>query len=134
MSKQLEIYEVEYSCSPGGVDKWEITEVGGNYFRGDFDNAQEAIAYALMEFEGQELNLNIKSLKWYHDNEQMMERLEEEKEMNKVWLINRENVESEYGKLSEEEWVELADEISGRVDNFIDDIMENVVYEIRERE
>jgi hypothetical protein len=54
--------------------------------------------------------------------------------MNKVWLINRENVESEYGKLSEEEWVELTDEISGRVDNFIDAIMENVMYEIRERE
>jgi len=30
MSRQLEIYEVEYSCSPGGIDKWEIAEVGGD--------------------------------------------------------------------------------------------------------
>ena len=70
MSKQLEIYEVEYSCSPGGIDKWEIVEVGGDYLRGDFDNADEAISYALMEFEGQELNLNVKSLKWYHANQE----------------------------------------------------------------
>jgi hypothetical protein len=70
MSRQLEIYEVEYSCSPGGIDKWEIVEVGGDYLRGDFDNADEAISYALMEFEGQELNLNVKSLKWYHANQE----------------------------------------------------------------
>jgi hypothetical protein len=44
--------------------------VGGDYLRGDFDNADEAISYALMEFEGQELNLNVKSLKWYHANQE----------------------------------------------------------------
>ncbi len=87
MSRQLEVYEVEYSCSPGGVDRWEITEAG-SFLAGDFDNAEEAIAYALMEFEGQELNLNIKSLKWYHDNQKLrpeeddLVKMKEEEEGN----------------------------------------------------
>jgi hypothetical protein len=71
--RELMSCEVEYSCSPGGIDKWEIVEVGGDYLRGDFDNADEAISYALMEFEGQELNLNVKSLKWYHANQEREE-------------------------------------------------------------
>ena len=60
--KDLDIYEVEYSCSPGGVDKWEIQERGGDFFQGDFDTAENAISYALLKFDGEELNFNIKSL------------------------------------------------------------------------
>jgi len=66
MGKNINIYEVEYSCSPKGVDKWEIAEEGSDYFKGGFNTVQEAISYALMDFKGQELNLNIKSLEWYH--------------------------------------------------------------------
>ena len=69
MAKNINIYEVEYSCSPGGVDKWEMEEVDSDYFKGGFNTAQEAISYALMDFKGQELNLNIKSLEWYHAQE-----------------------------------------------------------------
>jgi hypothetical protein len=60
--KDLDIYEVEYSCSPGGVDKWEIQEREGDFFQGDFDTAENAISYALLKFDGEELNFNIKSL------------------------------------------------------------------------
>ena len=60
--KDLDIYEVEYSCSPGGVDKWEIQERDGEFFKGDFDTPERAISYALREFEGKEINLNVKSL------------------------------------------------------------------------
>jgi hypothetical protein len=71
MAKNINIYEVEYSCSPGGVDKWEIEEEGSNDLLGSFDTAEEAISYALMDFKGQELNLNIKSLEWYHAQEEV---------------------------------------------------------------
>jgi hypothetical protein len=71
MARNINIYEVEYSCSPGGVDKWEIEEEGGDYFKAPFDTAEEAISYALMDFKGQELNLNIKSLEWYHAQEEV---------------------------------------------------------------
>ena len=30
--KNLDIYEVEYSCSPGGIDCWEISERDGDFF------------------------------------------------------------------------------------------------------
>jgi len=39
MARNINIYEVEYSCSPGGVDKWEIEEEGGDYFKAPFDTA-----------------------------------------------------------------------------------------------
>ena len=71
MAKNINIYEVEYSCSPGGVDKWEIEEEGSDDLLESFDTAEEAISYALMYFKGQELNLNIKSLEWYHAQEEV---------------------------------------------------------------
>jgi len=71
MARNINIYEVEYSCSPGGVDKWEIEEEGSDDLLGSFDTAEEAISYALMDFKGQELNLNIKSLEWYHAQEEV---------------------------------------------------------------
>jgi len=67
--KDLDIYEVEYSCSPGGVDKWEMKERGGEFFQGDFDTAENAISYALREFDGEELNFNIKSLELMRSEE-----------------------------------------------------------------
>ena len=76
----LDIYEVEYSCSPGGVDKWEIQERGGEFFQGDFDTAEDAISYALLKFEGKEINLNIKNIQASNDEEkrQVKEKILEE--------------------------------------------------------
>lgn len=67
--KNLDIYEVEYSCSPKGIDCWEISERDGDFFGAPFDTAEDAISYALMKFDGEEININIKSLKWYHSQE-----------------------------------------------------------------
>jgi hypothetical protein len=67
MAQVLEICEIEYSCSPGGVDKWEVS--GENFFAGDFNTAEDAISHVLMLFGDQELKLNVKSLAWYHMQE-----------------------------------------------------------------
>jgi hypothetical protein len=67
--RSINIYEVEYSCSPGGVDCWELEENGTDFFQGGFDTAEDAISFALLKFNGVELNINIKSLKWYHSQE-----------------------------------------------------------------
>ncbi len=76
MSKSIDIYEVEYSVSPQGEDCWEVTEREGEFFKGDFNTVEEAISYVLNQFKGEELNLNIKSLEWYHAQEE--EDIEEE--------------------------------------------------------
>lgn len=66
----INIYEVEYSCSPCGVDKWEMEERDGDFFQGNFDTAEDAISFALLKYDGQEININIKSLKWYHSQQE----------------------------------------------------------------
>ena len=69
--RMVNIYEVEYSCSPGGVDCWELEEVGSDFFQGGFDTAEDAISFALKKYDGVELYINIKSLKWYHAQEEV---------------------------------------------------------------
>ena len=69
--RSINIYEVEYSCSPGGVDCWELEENGTDFFQGGFDTAEDAISFALLKFNGVELYINIKSLKWYHSQEEV---------------------------------------------------------------
>lgn len=75
--KDLDIYEVEYSCSPGGVDKWEVQERGGEFFQGDFDTVEEAISFALSKFGSKEINLNIKNIKASNaeENKQVKEEI-----------------------------------------------------------
>ena len=43
------------------------------------------------------------------------------------WLIHRDAVESNFGSLSDEQWSAVSDEIMGRVDNYIEEIIEIVV-------
>lgn len=53
------------------------------------------------------------------------------------WLVNREVIESNLNvTLSEETWNNICEEIAGRVDNFIDEILDGVVEQelTRERE
>lgn len=48
------------------------------------------------------------------------------------WLINREAVEARLGApVSEEVWARIADEVAGRVDNFIEEILDEVIEEAR---
>ena len=71
----IDIYEVEYSCSPGGVDCWEMTMELPYYSPhfGEFATATEALEYAMSLLPTSELCVTIKSLDWYHANEEREE-------------------------------------------------------------
>jgi len=50
--------------------------------------------------------------------------------MQENWLINREATEERLGtKLTEEQWATIAKEVAGRVDNFIEEILDSVIEE-----
>ena len=68
---KVEICEVNYSVSPGGVDCWEMTMDLGNYkpHFGDFKTASEALEFAMEHFPTRELSVSIKSLEWYEYRE-----------------------------------------------------------------
>jgi hypothetical protein len=63
MTLNVEIYEMNYACSPGGVDCWEVSIDG--WCVSDFKTAGEALQYVLDKYPYDELNLNVKSLNWY---------------------------------------------------------------------
>jgi len=47
-----------------------------------------------------------------------------------VWLINREAVEERLGApLTEEAWQDITEEVAGRVDNFIEEILDGIIEE-----
>ena len=69
---KVEIFEVNYSVSPGGVDQWEMNVYLPNHtahFYG-FKTAGETLEFLLEEYPTQEFNINIKSLEWYFANEE----------------------------------------------------------------
>jgi hypothetical protein len=64
---EIDIFEVEYSVSPGGVDCWEA-EVRGygqttNY--SEYKTAGEALNHMLSLYGDNELNVNVISLTAY---------------------------------------------------------------------
>ena len=67
MTLNVEIYEMDYSCSPGGVNCWElnIQKYGHSTCVSDFKTAGDALQYVLDKYPYHELNLNVKSLNWY---------------------------------------------------------------------
>ena len=77
MSPRLEVdvYEVEYSCSPGGVDCWEaniwIENQQEPEWYGEFDTAGEAVNFVLDKYPTSEIQFIIKSLQWYYANEEL---------------------------------------------------------------
>lgn len=70
MKENIYVDEIEYSCSPGGVDCWEIRTDDEDFFKGGFLSIEDAIGWLIKEFAGKELNLTIKSLEWYHNNQE----------------------------------------------------------------
>ena len=64
MTLNVEIYEMDYSCSPGGVNCWEVSTNDVLCTTG-FKTAGEALEYVLDKYPSNELNLNVKSLNWY---------------------------------------------------------------------
>ena len=63
MTLNVEIYEMDYSCSPGGVNCWEVSV--DDWCVSDFRIAGDALQYVLDKYPYHELNLNVKSLNWY---------------------------------------------------------------------
>jgi hypothetical protein len=63
-----EIFEVEYSVSPGGVDCWEMevrTGIGEHKNYSDYKTAGEALNHLLSLYPDEQLSINITSLKAY---------------------------------------------------------------------
>jgi hypothetical protein len=51
--------------------------------------------------------------------------------MSDNWLIDREAVQANFGALDEEQWSKVTEEIAGRVDNFIEEIIAEVIEKAR---
>ena len=67
------IREIEYSCSPGGVDTWELYSLGEDLLKSS-ENLSELVQWVTNKYSDYEIDLNIKSLNWWHK--------EQEKEAN----------------------------------------------------
>lgn len=63
MTIKAQVYQMEYSCSPGGEDCWEIDV--NNYCYSDFKTAGDAIHFLLDKYPYKELQLTVQSLNWY---------------------------------------------------------------------
>ena len=59
---------MQYSCSPGGVDCWEVTiqGYGESSTDSDFNTAGEALNWVLDRYPDEMLELTVSSLKAYH--------------------------------------------------------------------
>jgi len=65
---KVEIYEMEYSVSPGGKDCWEINiqEYGSSKNYSEFKSAGEALDYIINQYPGVELEVDVTSLSAYN--------------------------------------------------------------------
>ena len=64
------IYEVDYSCSPGGVNCWEISNNNGDFITGGFDTARSAFDYLIENIPpNKRIRLEVHSLAWWHEKE-----------------------------------------------------------------
>jgi hypothetical protein len=67
MTLKVEIYEMNYAVSPGGIDCWEATIHGYGYSStaSDFKTAGEALNWVLDRYPAQMLELVVTSLPAY---------------------------------------------------------------------
>ena len=67
MTQYVDIYEMNYSCSPGGVDCWEVTiqRYGSSSTVSDFKTAGEALNWVLDKYPAEMLELTVSSLPAY---------------------------------------------------------------------
>ena len=65
---EIEIFEVEYSVSPGGKDCWEmeIRNYGETKNYSEYRTAGEALNHLLSLYPDADLNINVTSLAYYH--------------------------------------------------------------------
>ena len=67
MDKQVEIYEMQYSCSPGGVDCWETTIQGyeESSTASDCKTAGKALDWVINKYPNDILKIRVMSLQVY---------------------------------------------------------------------
>lgn len=67
MTLEIEIYEMNYSCSPGGVDCWEATVRQGynSVCYSDFKTAGDALNYVIDKFPDEMLELTVTTYQAY---------------------------------------------------------------------
>jgi hypothetical protein len=64
----VELYEIEYSCSPGGVDMWavDVRDSIGHSIYQEFRSSSSALKWLLNKYPDKEINLTIRSIAWFH--------------------------------------------------------------------
>jgi hypothetical protein len=67
MTLTVEIYEMNYACSPGGVDCWEATiqGYGTSTTVSDFKTAGDALNYVIDKHPSEMLELTVMTLQTY---------------------------------------------------------------------
>jgi hypothetical protein len=65
----LNLSQVEYSCSPGGVDTWELYDINGNCL-GDWIDIKDAMQFIYEQFKESKILLEINTLENWHNQEE----------------------------------------------------------------
>ena len=68
----LSLIQIEYSCSPGGVDTWELYSISDNFIY-SHENINEVMKYIFQQFPEHQYSLQIKPLKWWHNQVKLEE-------------------------------------------------------------
>ena len=70
---KVEIYEMEYSVSPGGKDCWEatvFTGLGHSQTYSEYRSAGEALDHLISVYPGVELEVDVISLEAYNSSKE----------------------------------------------------------------
>jgi hypothetical protein len=65
----LNLSQIEYSCSPGGVDTWELYSISGNCL-GDWIDIKDAMQFIYEQFKESKIVLEINTLENWHNQEE----------------------------------------------------------------
>ena len=71
--RMAEIYEVEYSVSPGGIDCWEMevrTGIGQHTNYSEYKTAGDALNHLISLYGDEQISVNITSLNAYNKMEE----------------------------------------------------------------
>jgi len=74
----LQVREIEYSCSPGGIDTWELYSTSENLIYSS-ENLDDIMKYIFKNFGERRINLEIRSLEWWNKLNEEIAKEEEGK-------------------------------------------------------
>lgn len=69
---KVDIYEIEYSVSPGGIDCWAVEAPSSSSanlvkYEEGFATAGDALNFVIKLFPKELIEASIKSTKWFHE-------------------------------------------------------------------